>query len=109
MKTAGKNSMTPEARLSKQIETNDDVAAIKEEVEDQIDEENVERAAKNATDSAALSVRDNEEPGPGDEVIPSMKSVEDQAEEGRIDKVAFEDGINPAAAEEYIHRGHTHD
>jgi hypothetical protein len=109
MKTAGKNAMIPEARLSKQIATNDDVMAIAEEVEAQTDEQNVEKAAENAADSPALILRGNEEPSSGDDVMTSRRAVEEQAEGGRVDKVVFEDGVNSSAAEEYIHRGHIHD
>ena len=99
MKTAGKNAIIPESQLSKQIATNDDIAANEEEVEEQIEELSVERAAG-----------ENSEKSDTDDVAtPYERAVEGQAEEGRIDKVAIEDGINPSAAEEYIHQGHTHD
>lgn len=42
----GKVSSDPEARLSKQIATNDDATANQEEVEEQIEGDNVEEAAR---------------------------------------------------------------
>jgi hypothetical protein len=44
-----------------------------------------------------------------DDVMASSEEVAEQAHESRIDKVAFEDGISTAAAEQYIERGHNHD
>jgi len=46
MKTVGKSATIPESRLSKQIATNDDAAANEEEVEEQIEEDNVKKAAR---------------------------------------------------------------
>jgi hypothetical protein len=81
MKTANGNLTTPKSRSNRHIATDEDVAAS--------------------------GLRCNEDSG--DEITPSKKAIEEQAEEGRVDKVAFEEGINPAAAEEYINRGRTHD
>ncbi len=46
-----RNSVTiPESRLSRKIATNDDAAANEEEVEEQIEEDNIEKKAReNAT------------------------------------------------------------
>ena len=44
-----------------------------------------------------------------EDAVASREEVEEQAEESRIDKVAFEDGISTASAKEYIRRGRTHD
>jgi len=66
MTTLRKYATIPDARLSKQIATKDNAAANEEEVEEQIEEDNVEKAAgENGTgipDSSMTSnVRSNEE------------------------------------------------
>ena len=43
MTTVGKFATIPESRLGKQMAANDDAAANEEEVEEQIEEDNVER------------------------------------------------------------------
>jgi NCAIR mutase (PurE)-related protein len=110
MKTVEKSATIPESRLSQQIGTNDDVVAIEEEVQEQIEEDNVERAAReNATGVPVPIVRSNKEVETADDAVASREEVEKQAEESRIDKVAFEDGISTASAKEYIRRGRDHD
>jgi hypothetical protein len=110
MKTVEKYATTPESQLSQQIGTNDDVVAIEEEVQEQIEEGNVEKAARgNATGVPVPIVRINKEIETADEAVASREEIEEQAEESRIDKVAFEDGINTASAKEYIRRGRDHD
>jgi hypothetical protein len=51
----------------------------------------------------------NEQSETADNAVASKEGIEEQAEESRIDKVAFEDGVSTASAKEYIKRGHTHD
>ena len=51
----------------------------------------------------------NEEEAVGDDAAAAREEVEEHAEESRIDKVAFEDGVSMTSAEEYIKRGRTHD
>ena len=110
MKTVEKSATIPESRLSQQIGTNDDVVAIEEEVQEQIEEDNVERAAReNATGVPVPIVRSNKEVETAGDAVASREEVEKQAEESRIDKVAFEDGISTASAKEYIRRGRDHD
>jgi hypothetical protein len=41
--------------------------------------------------------------------VASREEIEEQAEESRIDKVAFEDGISTPSAKEYLQRGRTND
>ena len=110
MKTVGVSRTIRESRLSKQILANDDAAARAEEVEEQIEEDSVEKAAReNETRVPAPIIRSNEEMETADDAVASREQEQEQAEGSRIDKVAFEDGIGTAAAEEYIRRGHTHD
>ncbi len=49
MKTVAKTATIPESRLSQQIAANDDAAANEEEVEEQIEEDNVKKAARENT------------------------------------------------------------
>lgn len=110
MRTMGKSATIPEARLSKQIATNDDAAANQEEVEEQIEGDNVEKTAReNGTGGPAPIMRSNKEIETADDVVASTEEVEEQAEETLIDKVALEDGIRSPSAEEYIRREHVHD
>ena len=109
MKTVGKSATIPKSRLSKQIATNDDAAANEEEVEEQIEEDNVEKAARENRTGVPTPLMSNKQIESADDAVASRKEVEEQAEESRIDKVAFEDGISTASAKEYIRRGRTHD
>ena len=60
--TVGKSATNPESRLSQQIATRDDVAANEEEVEEQIEEDNVENAAReNGTGPTVPILRSNKE------------------------------------------------
>jgi hypothetical protein len=96
MKTVGKSATIPESRLSKQIATNDDAAANEEQVEEQIEEDNVKKAAReNGTGILAPIMRGNEEMETADDAVASREEVEEQAEESRIDKVALEDTARP--------------
>lgn len=109
MTSVGKFATIPESRLSKQIATNDDAAANELGVEEQIEEENVKRVAReNATGFPIPIMRGNEEKQAADDAVVSRKEVEGQAEESRIDKVAFEDGLSMPSAKEYIRSGRTH-
>jgi len=97
------------SRLSKQIATNDDAAANKEEIEEQIEGDNVKSAAReNATGFPVPILKGNEEIQDADDAVASREEVEEQAEESRIDKVAFEDGMSTPSAKEYIRRGRDH-
>ena len=46
MMTVGTLATIPNSRLSRQIATNDDAAANEDEVEEQIEEDNVEKTAR---------------------------------------------------------------
>ena len=109
MKTVGMSATLPESRLSKQIATNDNAAANEEEVGEQIEEDSVEKAARENRNGVPTPLMSNEEMETADDAVASREQEQEQAEESRIDKVAFEDEISTAAAEEYIRRGHTHD
>jgi hypothetical protein len=41
--------------------------------------------------------------------VASREEVEEQEEESRIARVAYENGMSTALAKEYIQRGRTHD
>jgi NCAIR mutase (PurE)-related protein len=110
MKTVGKSATILESRLSQQLGRNDDVVAIEEEVQEHIEEDNVEKAARdNATGVPVPIVRRSKKMKEADEAVDSREEVEEQAADSRMDKVAFEDGISPASAKEYIRRGRDHD
>jgi hypothetical protein len=99
-----------EFRLSKQLATNDDAAANEEEAEEQIEEDNVGKAAReNETGIRGPIMRSNEETETADDAVAGREEVEEQAEEHRIDKVALEDGISTPSAEEYIRWKRVHD
>jgi len=110
VKTVGTSATIPESRLSKQIATNDDAAANEEEVDEQIEEDNVEKAAReNETRVPAPIMTGNKQIECADDAVASREEVEEQAEEKCINKAAFEDGISTASAKEYIRRKRTHD
>ena len=76
MKTVGKSATNPESRLSQQIATRDDVAANEEEVEEQIEEDNVENAAReNGTGSTDPILRSNKEVETADDALASMEEL----------------------------------
>lgn len=109
MRTMGKSATIPDARLSKQIATNDDAAAKQEEVEEQIEGDYVEMEAReNGTGGPAPMMRTNEEMETADDAVASREENEEQAEEHRIDKVALEDTISAPSAE-YIRSECVHD
>ena len=110
MATVAKFARVPTSRSSRQIATNDDAVAKQEEVEEQIEEDRVEKAAREnrAGDSVPI-MRGNQEIESADDAVASREEVEEQAGENRIDKVAFNEGISAASAKEYIGRGRNHD
>ena len=62
MATVAKFARVPTSRSSRQIATNDDAAANEEEVEEQIEEDNVENAAReNGPASMVPILRNNGE------------------------------------------------
>ena len=54
MTTVGKFATLPESRLGKQMAANDDSAANEEEVEEQIEEDNVRKAARENSTGATI-------------------------------------------------------
>jgi hypothetical protein len=109
MNTVGRSVMIAESRLSKQLAANDDSAANEEEIEEQIEEDNVEKTARENGSSVSAPFMSNKQIETADDALASKEEVEEQAQESRIDKVAFEDGISKAAATEYIGSGRDHD
>ena len=109
MKTVETSAPVKESRLCQQISINDDATANEEEVEEQIEEDRVEKAAREnrAGDSVPI-MRGNQEIESADDAVASREEVEEQAGENRIDKVAFNEGIGAASAKEYIGRGRNH-
>jgi hypothetical protein len=97
-----------EFNLSK-IATNDDAAERVQEVEEQIEEDNVERAASESATGVPVSLVSNEQIETNDDEVASREEVEEQEEQSRIDKVAFEDGMSTASAKNYIQSGRSHD
>lgn len=110
MKSMGKSPRIPESRSSKQIATNDAAAANAEEVEEQIEEDNVEKAAReNRTGVPGRIMRSDIEMETADDAVASSEEVEEQTEESRVDKVALEDGISTPSTEEHTRRERVHD
>jgi hypothetical protein len=108
MKTAKNSAAASQSRSGRQIATNDDAAANAQEVEQQIEEETVDKAARqNQTPAPIQIVRSNHQIATADNAVAAREEVEEQAEESRVDKVAFEDGVSTVSAKEYI-RGRTH-
>jgi hypothetical protein len=82
MKTVGKSATNPESRLSQQIATHDDVAANEEEVEEQIEEDNVENAAReNGTGSTDPILRSSKEVETADDALASMEELKSKPRE----------------------------
>jgi NCAIR mutase (PurE)-related protein len=76
MKTVGKSANILESRLSQHIERNDDVVAIEEEIQEQIEEDNVEKAAReNATGVPVPIVRSNKEMETADDAVASREEL----------------------------------
>jgi hypothetical protein len=108
MTIVGKFAVIPEFRSSEQITTNDDAAVSEEEVEQQIAEDNVEKAAHKSRIRVSTPLMSNKQIEIADDAVASKEEVEEQVEESRIDKVAFEGGMSTASAKEYIQSGRTH-
>lgn len=69
----------------------------------------MEKAARENKAGVPAPFMSNKQIKSADDAIASREEVEEQAEESRIDKVAFEDGISTTSAKEYIQSGRTHD
>lgn len=92
MKTAGKASTISESRLLSRLNaTNQDTAAYEQEVDEQVEQDHVERAAREIATSVPFPImRGSEEMTTADDAAASGEEVEEQVEESRIHKVAFE-------------------
>jgi hypothetical protein len=96
--------------MSKHVATIDDAAANQEEADARIEDDTAELEARQNADGVPVPVmKGTEKMKTADDVMASSEEVAEQAHESRIDKVAFEDGISTAAAEQYIERGRNHD
>ena len=109
MKNVEKSVTVAASRLSRQMATNDDAAANEEDVEEQIEEEDVEKAALENRSDVPIPFKSNQQIETADNAAASREEVEEQAEESRVDKVAFEDGVSTSSATEYIRSGRAHD
>jgi hypothetical protein len=105
MKTVGKSATIPESRLSKQIATNDDAAANEEEVEGQIEEDNVEKAARENRSGVPTLLMSNKQIEAVDDAVATREEVEEQVERKRVEKKAFENRISAASAEKWTRNG----
>jgi hypothetical protein len=98
------------SRLSKRIANNDDAAANEEEVEDQIQEDQVKRTARESAASFPMPILGgNEEIRDADNASASGEEVEEQAERKRIEKDAFKNRISTASAEKWMQSGRSHE
>lgn len=109
MNAVGRSAMIAESGLSKQIATNDDAAANEEEVEEQIEEENVEKTAHENETGAPIPMMGNDEMAVDDDAVSAREEVQQQVERKRVEKEAFENRISAASAEKWIRNGRTHD
>ena len=108
MKTVGRSATIPEFRLS-QIAANDDAATNLEEVEEQIEEENVKKAARENAIGIPAIMRGDAEMAAVDDAGAAGEEVQEQVERKRVEKEAFENRISVASAEKWTQRGRTHD
>lgn len=97
------------SRLSRQMATNDDAAANEEEVEEQIEEENVEKTARENETGAPIPMMSNAEMAVDDDAVSAREEVQQQVEGKRVEKEAFENRISVASAEKWTRSGRTHD
>jgi len=106
MKTVAESAMIPETRSSGQIATNDNAGTNLEEVEEQIEEDNVKKAAHENTISIPLPImRGSEEMAAVDDAGAAGEEVQEQVERKRVEKKAFENRIIAASAEKWIRNG----
>lgn len=101
-----KTAIVPESRLSSQITTNDNAAANREEVEEQIEEDSVKKAAhENETGVSVSLMRSSEEMAAADDAAAVGEEAQAQVERKRGEKKAFENRISAASAEKWIQNG----
>jgi len=110
MKTVGRSATISGFLLIKQMAANDDSAANEEEVEEQIEEDNVERVAREIAPGLPIRIlRDSEEIEAADDAVASKDDVEEQVERKRVEEKAFKNRISADSAEKWIRNGRTHD
>ena len=109
MKTVGRSATISQSPLSKQLATSDDAAANEEEVEEQIEERNVEKTARENETGGPMPMMSNEERAIDDDAVSASEEVQQQVERKRVEKEAFENRISVASAEKWTQRGRTHD
>ena len=102
MTTVGKFATIPESRSSKLVATNDDAAANEEEVEEQIEDDSVQKAARENATGSPIPMMSNEERTVDDDAASDSEEVQQQIERKRIEKNAFENRISAASAEKWI-------
>ncbi|MGC2357106.1 MAG: hypothetical protein WA491_13665 [Candidatus Acidiferrum sp.] len=100
MTTVGKFATPPESRLGKQMVANDDSAANEEEVEEQIEEDNVRKAAHENSTGATIPFM-SKQIETADDAVASNDEAEEQVERKRVEKEAFENRISAASAEKW--------
>jgi hypothetical protein len=105
MTTVGKFATLGESRMSKQIATNDDDAANEEEVEEQIEEENVEKAAGEYGTGIPIPFMSNSRIETADDAEASSEEVEEQVERKHVEKKALGNRISAASAQKRTRNG----
>jgi hypothetical protein len=94
--------------VSRQTATNDDAAANEEEVEEQIEKDNVKKAAReNVSGVPNPIMRGIEEKAAVDDAVAAGEEVQEQVERIRAEQRAFENRISVASAEKWIRNGGT--
>ena len=81
MKTVGRSATISQSPLSKQLATSDDAAANEEEVEEQIEERNVEKTARENETGGPMPMMSNEERAIDDDAVSASEEVQQQVEE----------------------------
>jgi|SRR5271166_4360948 len=104
MKTVRRYATIPEFRLS-QMAANDNAATNLEEVEGQIEEDNVKKAARENAIGIPAMMRDTAEMAAVDDAGAAGEEVQEQVERKRVEKQAFENRISAASAEKWIQNG----
>lgn len=105
MKTVVESAMIPESRSSRQIATNDNAATNLEEVEEQIEEDNVKKAAHENAIGIPAIMRGGAEMAAVDDAGAAGEEVQEQVERKCVEKEAFENRIIAAAAGKWIRNG----
>jgi hypothetical protein len=104
MKTVRRSATIPEFRLS-QMAANDNAATNLEEVEGQIEEDNVKKAARGNAIGIPAMMRGSAEMAAVDDAGAAGEEVQEQVERKRVEKQTFENRISAASAEKWIHNG----